>query len=69
MPTPASAPAATAAGSPTEVVSRPEPGTLARGVWEAPAWAFYVGGGVVMLAALLYVAARLRLPRRPPPAK
>jgi hypothetical protein len=40
---------------PAETLQRPEPGSLARGAWEAPAWAFYVAGGVVLLAALLYL--------------
>jgi hypothetical protein len=52
-----------------EIVSRPDPGTLARGVWEAPAWAFYAGAAVVVLAAVLYVARRVRLLRKKPDAK
>jgi len=49
---------------PTETLLRPDPDSLARGVWEAPAWAFYVAGAVVVVAAVLYVAARLGLLRR-----
>jgi hypothetical protein len=52
-----------------EIVSRPDPGTLARGVWEAPAWAFYAGGAIVLLAALLYVAGRAGWLRKKPGAK
>lgn len=51
----------------TEEVHRPtEPG-LARGVWEAPPYAFYVAFGVILLFALPYVAYRLGLVRRAPP--
>ncbi|MGO8999682.1 MAG: hypothetical protein ACLQVI_40675 [Polyangiaceae bacterium] len=46
------------------IVERPEPGTLARGVWEAPAWAFYASAAVVLLAAILYLAWRAGLLRR-----
>ncbi len=49
---------------PTEIVQRPAPGTLARGAWEAPAWAFYAAAGLVLLAAALYAAARLGLVKR-----
>ena len=44
---------------PTEIVRRPDAGTLARGTWEAPPWAFYVAAAVVLLAAILYAASRL----------
>jgi hypothetical protein len=47
-------------------VVRPEPGTLARGVWEAPPWAFYASAAVVLVAAVVYGAARVRLFRRRP---
>ena len=47
-----------------ETVTRPEPGTLARGAWEAPAGAFYVAAALVVLAAVLYAAARMGLFRR-----
>ena len=57
-PTP-TAPAPTA----TEIVHRPDPG-LGRGLWEAPAWVFYVALGVVVIAAAGYVAVRLGLVRR-----
>ncbi len=49
---------------PVETVTRPEPGTLARGAWEAPAAAFYVAAALVVLAAVLYGAARMGLLRR-----
>lgn len=39
------------------VATRPEPG-LARGVWEAPAWAFWVALATILLGAGLYGAAR-----------
>jgi len=42
-----------------ELVRRPDPGTLARGAWEAPSWAFYAGAAVVVVAAALYAAMRL----------
>ncbi|HLK39806.1 MAG TPA: hypothetical protein VKU41_23780 [Polyangiaceae bacterium] len=46
----------TAAG---DGVLRPEPG-LARGRWEAPAWAFYATLVVAILAAAVWVAALRR---------
>lgn len=57
----AGAPAATVAIAADE---RPPPGSLARGVWEAPAGAFYASAAVVLLAALLYGAGRAGLLRR-----
>lgn len=58
------APPASAVGAPeaTEVVTRPEPG-LARGAWEAPAWAFWAMLAVFSLAATLYLLRRLGLLR------
>ncbi len=53
-----SEPAQTPAPSATEVVTRPEPG-LARGKWEAPAWAFWVVLALVLLASVAYVLRRL----------
>lgn len=41
----------------TEAVTRPEPG-LARGKWEAPAWAFWIALAVVVLGTGLFVAVR-----------
>lgn len=46
----------------TEIVTRPEPG-LARGAWEAPAWAFWVMLAVVILGAAAYVLHRLGILR------
>lgn len=46
----------------TEIVTRPEPG-LARGRWEAPAWAFWVMLAVVVLGAAAYLLRRLGLVR------
>lgn len=54
------APAQTA----TEIVHRPDPGTLARGRWEAPTWAFYVAGAVIVLASLVYLGVRVGLFKR-----
>ena len=54
------APAQTA----TEIVHRPDPGTLARGRWEAPTWAFYVAGAVIVLASLVYLCVRVGLFKR-----
>lgn len=42
---------------PTETVTRPDPG-LARGKWEAPAWAFWVALAVVLVGTTLYVLRR-----------
>jgi hypothetical protein len=65
------APAATPTA--TEVVSRPDPG-LARGKWEAPAWAFWALLAIVLVGAAAYVLHRLGLLRlkrvadTPPPS-
>jgi len=59
--------ASSAAPTATETVTRPDPG-LARGKWEAPAWAFWVALAVVVIGVGLYVAKRmglLRLKKRP----
>jgi hypothetical protein len=45
---------------PTETVSRPDPG-IARGRWEAPAWAFWVALAVILAAATLYGLRRFGL--------
>jgi hypothetical protein len=50
------------ASPPTEVVTRPEPG-LARGLWEAPAWAFWVGLAAALGLAGAYLLYRLGLVR------
>lgn len=52
------APSTDATATATEKVSRPDQG-LARGVWEAPAWAFWVVLGVVVVGATLYLFRRL----------
>lgn len=51
-----------AAPTATETVTRPDPG-LARGKWEAPAWAFWVALAVVVIGVALYVAKRMGLLR------
>jgi hypothetical protein len=59
---------ASAAPTATETVTRPDPG-VARGKWEAPAWAFWVALAVVVVGLGLYVAQRmglLRLKKRAP---
>jgi hypothetical protein len=43
---------------PTETVTRPDPG-LARGKWEAPAWAFWLALALVVVGSTLYVLRRL----------
>ena len=43
---------------PTETVTRPDPG-LARGKWEAPAWAFWVALAVILVGTTLYVLRRM----------
>jgi hypothetical protein len=50
--------------APAEIVHRPDPGTLGRGAWEAPAWSFYVSAAVVVVAAALYAVVRLGWARR-----
>ncbi|MDB4939236.1 MAG: hypothetical protein JWP87_6208 [Labilithrix sp.] len=47
---------------PTETVTRPDPG-LARGKWEAPAWAFWVALAVIVVGTTLYVLRRLGMLR------
>ena len=47
---------------PTESVTRPDPG-LARGKWEAPAWAFWVALAVVLVGTALYVLRRMGMLR------
>lgn len=63
-------PSATPAPTATETVSRPEPG-LARGKWEAPAWAFWVALAVIVAGVGLYVAGRMgmlgRIIKKAPP--
>jgi hypothetical protein len=54
---PSSAPAT------TETVTRPDPG-LARGKWEAPAWAFWVALAVVAVGTTLYVLGRMGMLKR-----
>jgi hypothetical protein len=60
-PPPAPSAAASAA---TETVRRPEPG-LARGVWEAPRWAFFAAMGAVLVFAIVYALVRSGAFRRP----
>lgn len=66
MPSPApsdSVAVAEPAPAPTEIVVRPA--GLRHGRWEAPAWAFYVMAGVVVVGALLTLLIRLRVLRLP----
>jgi hypothetical protein len=55
----ASASTAPAAPEPTEIVHRPQPGTLQAGRYEAPSWAFYLAASGVVLIALIYFVVRL----------
>jgi hypothetical protein len=45
------------------MLTRPEPG-LARGVWEAPRWVFFVVIAVILVTALVYGLARAGILRR-----
>ena len=47
----------------SETVTRPDPG-LARGRWEAPAWAFWVALAVVAAVTTLYVLGRMGILER-----
>jgi hypothetical protein len=47
---------------PTETVTRPDPG-LARGKWEAPAWAFWVALALIVIGTTLYVLRRMGILR------
>jgi hypothetical protein len=49
---------------PTETVTRPDPG-LARGKWEAPAWAFWVVLAVAVVGTTLYVLRRMGILKLP----
>ena len=42
---------------PTETVTRPDPG-LARGKWEAPAWAFWLALVLIAVGTAIYVLRR-----------
>jgi hypothetical protein len=50
------------APAPTETVQRPD-GGLARGRWEAPAWAFYVVAAAALLGGIAWLAIALRMRR------
>jgi hypothetical protein len=52
----------------TEVIHRPAPG-VARGLWEAPPYAFYVALAAVIFFAVPYAAYRLGLLKRRAPAR
>lgn len=43
---------------PTETVTRPDPG-LARGKWEAPAWAFWLALALIVVGTAAYVLRRM----------
>jgi hypothetical protein len=47
---------------PTETVTRPDPG-LARGKWEAPAWAFWLALAVIAVGTTVYVLRRMGMLR------
>ncbi len=50
---------------PTETVTRPDPG-LARGKWEAPAWAFWLALALIVAFTTVYVLRRMgKLSLRP----
>ncbi|MBX3227193.1 MAG: hypothetical protein KIT84_35345 [Labilithrix sp.] len=53
-----SAPPPPAAPTATELVTRPEAG-IARGKWEAPAWAFWAMLGVILVFSGGYVLRRM----------
>ncbi|MGO9833042.1 MAG: hypothetical protein ACLP1X_02370 [Polyangiaceae bacterium] len=44
---------------PREAVVRPDPG-LARGLWEAPAWVFYLVAALAIVGAVVWVVAVVR---------
>jgi hypothetical protein len=52
-----------ALSAPTGSIQRPDPG-LARGRWEAPAWAFWVVAGAAVLGGLAWLALAIRMRRR-----
>jgi hypothetical protein len=47
---------------PTETVTRPDPG-LARGKWEAPAWAFWLALALIAIGTTAYVLRRMGMLR------
>jgi hypothetical protein len=47
---------------PTETVTRPDPG-LARGKWEAPAWAFWLALALIVAFTAAYVLRRMGMLR------
>ncbi len=62
QPSSASAPALPAPTA-TETVTRPDPG-LARGKWEAPAWAFWAALVVAAAVTALFVLGRMGMLKR-----
>jgi len=48
--------------APTEIVIRPH--GLRHGKWEAPAWAFWTIGGLIVVLALAYALVRLGYVRK-----
>ena len=47
---------------PTETVTRPDPG-IARGKWEAPAWAFWLALALLAIGTTAYVLRRFGMLR------
>jgi hypothetical protein len=47
---------------PTETVTRPDPG-IARGKWEAPAWAFWLALALIAVGTTAYVLRRMGMLR------
>jgi hypothetical protein len=44
---------------PREAVVRPDPG-LARGLWEAPVWVFYLVAALAIVGGVVWIAAVVR---------
>lgn len=64
MPSPSSSGAVDTAHAPTVVVVRPT--GLRHGRWEAPAWAFWTAGALVVVLVAVYALGRLGYLRKKP---